>query len=84
MLCVLWRDKTASLTRHGAAEGIKVGFWNKNPLDSSKKNVIENVMEGLKENKYCLPANEIMADYTDDVVDEENRKTPSIMLQRGI
>lgn len=54
-----------------AAEGIKVGFLEQEPKLDSSKNVIENVMEGLKEKQALLTRyNEIMADYTDDVADE--------------
>ena len=54
-----------------AAEGIKVGFLEQEPKLDNAKNVLENVMEGLKEKQALVDRyNEIMADYNDDVADE--------------
>lgn len=53
------------------AEGTKIGYLEQEPKLDDKKNVIENVMEGLKEKKALVDRyNEIMADYSDAVADE--------------
>ena len=54
-----------------AAEGLKVGFLEQEPKLDESRNVLENVMDGLKEKQALLTRyNEIMADYSDDVADE--------------
>jgi sulfate-transporting ATPase len=54
-----------------AAEGIKVGFLEQEPKLDETKNVLGNVMDGLKEKQALVDRyNEIMADYTDEVADE--------------
>ncbi len=54
-----------------AAEGIKVGFLEQEPKLDASKNVLGNVMDGLKEKQALVDRyNEIMADYNDDVADE--------------
>jgi len=54
-----------------AAEGVKIGYLEQEPQLDPQKNVIENVMEGLKEKKALVDRyNEIMADYSDAVADE--------------
>jgi energy-dependent translational throttle protein EttA len=54
-----------------AAEGIKVGFLEQEPKLDASKNVLENVMDGLKEKQALVDRyNAIMADYNDDVADE--------------
>jgi sulfate-transporting ATPase len=54
-----------------AAEGIKVGFLEQEPKLDASKNVLANVMDGLKEKQALVDRyNEIMADYNDDVADE--------------
>ncbi len=54
-----------------AAEGIKVGFLEQEPKLDNSKNVLGNVMDGLKEKQALVDRyNEIMADYNDDVADE--------------
>lgn len=54
-----------------AAEGIKVGFLEQEPKLDAAKNVLGNVMDGLKEKQALVDRyNAIMADYSDDVADE--------------
>jgi sulfate-transporting ATPase len=54
-----------------AAEGIKVGFLEQEPKLDATKNVLQNVMDGLKEKQALVDRyNAIMADYTDEVADE--------------
>jgi sulfate-transporting ATPase len=54
-----------------AAEGIKVGFLEQEPRLDATKNVLQNVMDGLKEKQALVDRyNAIMADYTDEVADE--------------
>ncbi len=54
-----------------AAEGIKVGFLEQEPKLDASKNVLANVMDGLKEKQALVDRyNEIMADYNDDVAEE--------------
>ena len=53
------------------AEGTKIGYLEQEPKLDADKNVLENVMEGLKEKKALVDRyNEIMANYTDEVADE--------------
>jgi len=54
-----------------AMEGTKIGYLEQEPKLDPKKNVLENILEGLKEKKALLDRyNEIMADYSDAVADE--------------
>lgn len=54
-----------------AAEGVKIGYLEQEPKLDPKKDVLGNVMEGLKEKKALLDRyNTIMADYSDAVADE--------------
>jgi ATP-binding cassette ChvD family protein len=54
-----------------AADGIKIGFLEQEPKLDASKNVLGNVMDGLKEKQALVDRyNEIMADYNDDVADE--------------
>ena len=50
-----------------AAEGLKIGYLEQEPKLDPKKNVLENVMDGLKEKQAMLDEyNALMADYTDE------------------
>ena len=54
-----------------AADGLKVGFLEQEPKLDESKNVLGNVMDGLKEKQALLDRyNAIMADYSDEVADE--------------
>ena len=54
-----------------AAEGVKVGYLEQEPKLDESKNVLENVLEGLKEKQALVDRyNELMADYSDDIADE--------------
>jgi len=64
------RDKEFNGEAWGA-EGLKIGFLEQEPHLDESKNVLENVMDGLKEKQKLVDRyNEIMADYSDDVADE--------------
>jgi len=53
------------------AEGVKIGYLEQEPKLDAKKDVMGNIMEGLKEKKALLDRyNAIMADYSDAVADE--------------
>jgi sulfate-transporting ATPase len=50
-----------------ASDGLKIGYLEQEPKLDPKKNVLENVMEGLKEKQAMLDEyNALMADYTDE------------------
>jgi ATP-binding cassette ChvD family protein len=50
-----------------AAEGLKIGYLEQEPKLDASKNVLENVMDGLKEKQAMLDEyNALMADYNDE------------------
>ncbi len=54
-----------------AADGTKIGYLEQEPHLDESKNVLENILEGLKDKKALVDRyNEIMMDYSDDVADE--------------
>ncbi len=54
-----------------AAEGVKIGYLAQEPQLDASKDVMGNIMEGLKEKKALLDRyNELMMDYSDDVAEE--------------
>lgn len=53
------------------AKGLKVGYLEQEPKLDPTKNVLENVLEGLKEKQALVDRyNELMADYSDEIADE--------------
>ncbi len=56
------------------AEGTKIGYLEQEPHLDPKKNVIENVMDGLKEKKALLDEyNALMADYSDENAEKASK-----------
>ncbi|MCH2547341.1 MAG: energy-dependent translational throttle protein EttA [Alphaproteobacteria bacterium] len=54
-----------------AAQGVKIGYLEQEPHLDESKDVIGNIMEGLKEKVALVTRyNEIMMDYSDEVADE--------------
>lgn len=53
------------------AQNVKIGYLEQEPHLDPKKNVIENIMDGLAEKKALLDRyNELMANYSDEIADE--------------
>jgi ATP-binding cassette ChvD family protein len=62
-----------------AAEGVKIGYLAQEPQLDESKDVMGNIMEGLKEKQALVDRyNEIMADYSDEVADEAARLQDAI------
>ena len=56
------------------AKNVKIGYLQQEPQLDPKKNVLENIMEGLKDKKALVDRyNELMADYSDEIADEASK-----------
>lgn len=53
------------------AEGVKIGYLEQEPKLNESKDVLGNIMEGLKDKVALVERyNELMADYSDEIADE--------------